>query len=244
MNEASMLLGVAAIVGGFIRGFAGFGGPMTIIPILGLFYPPALSIWIMAVVDLAANIYLVPTAWRHATVRVYLPLILGSGLTLALGVYALVLVDPVTMRRVICVSIILACGLLMSGWLFRGRLGTTSWLAVGAASGLVLGATLIAVVTSLFLNAASRDAQENRANFIVWGCVTGAAMVALLSGQQDSAGEHLPIIALLSAIYFVGCIVGALAQQRVTGLLVRKLTLALIIFIAGAGLAASYNVFE
>ena len=49
--------------------------------------------------------------------------------------------------------------------------------------------------------------------------------------------------ASLGVIFFIGCIVGALAQQRVTGLPVRQSTLALIILIAGTSLAASYNVF-
>ena len=48
MYETPTLLCLAAMVGGFIRGFSGFGGPMIIIPILNLFYPPSLSIWILA----------------------------------------------------------------------------------------------------------------------------------------------------------------------------------------------------
>ncbi|GAF73858.1 unnamed protein product [marine sediment metagenome] len=160
MSESHMLLAGAAIIGGFVRGFAGFGGPMILIPVLNLFYPPVLSIWIMAVVDLASNVYLVPTAGKFAQPKIYVPLIVGSLLTMTLGIYALVLVDAVTMRRAICIAIILACCLLMSGWLFRGRLSSYAWGAVGAASGLVLGATLIAVVTSVFLNAASRDSQK------------------------------------------------------------------------------------
>ena len=56
MDASVIPLSLAATAGGFIRGFSGFGGPMTITPVLSLYYSPALAIWIMAVVDLAANI--------------------------------------------------------------------------------------------------------------------------------------------------------------------------------------------
>lgn len=243
MDESVIPLSLAAIVGGFIRGFSGFGGPMTIIPVLSLYYSPALAIWIMAVVDLAANIYLVPTATRQASAKIFGPLIAGSLLTLPLGIYALVLIDAVLMQRIICVAIILACCLLMSGWIFRGKLGTGAWLAVGAASGTVLGATLIAVVTSVFLNAASRDARENRANFIVWGFATGVAMAVLLSRQHVSIAQHLPIVALLAVVYLVGCIIGALGQQRASGSFGRRATLVLIMLVASTSLTASFGVF-
>lgn len=243
MDEAAILFCLAAIFGGYIRGFSGFGGPMTIIPVLSLYYPPALAIWIMAVVDLAANVYLVPTAARHASLRTYGPLIVGSLLTLPLGIYALFVVDAVVMQRVICVAIILACCLLISGWVFRGRLGMGAWFAVGAVSGMVLGATLIAVVTSVFLNAAGQDVRENRANFIVWACAIGIAMAVLLSSQHASIAEHLPVMALLAIVYLAGCIMGATGQQRASGPIGRRITLLLIILVATTSLAASFGVF-
>ena len=195
----------------------------------------------MALVDLVANIYLVPTAKRYATASVYVPLVVGSLITMAIGIYALVVFDAVTMRRVICVAIIISCCILLSGWMFRRRLATGSWLAVGAASGLVLGATMIAVVTSVFLNAAGDDAERNRANFIIWGCVTGVAMVVLLGFLAPSGTEYLPVAAVLSVFYFAGCIAGALFQQRAKLRFVRQITLVLIILIAATSLAASFR---
>ena len=242
MDTASVLLGLSALLGGTIRGFSGFGGPMTMIPVLNLFYPPSITIWIMAVIDLPANIYLIPSAQRHANANIWIPLTLGTLITIPLGVYALVLVDATDMRRVICVAIILACCLLLSGWLYRGRLGPASWAAVGAASGLVLGATLIAVVTTVFLNAASRDAQENRANIIIWAFATGVVMVVLLSYQGFAGSEHFLMIAMLTGIYFVSCIAGTFVQRRFSSMSARKLVLILIIVIATGGLASSYNV--
>ena len=214
------------------------------IPVLNLFYPPSLTIWMMAVIDLPANVYLIPSARKHANAHIWVPLSLGTFATMSLGVYLLVLVDETIMRSVICVGIILACCVLLSGWLYRGQMGIVSWVTVGAVSGLVLGATLIAVVTTVFVNAASRDAQENRANIVFWAFPTSIVMLVLLSYGGIAGSEHLPMITLLTAIYFFSCIAGTLVQQRFDNSYVRKATLILIILIAIGGLASTYNVFH
>jgi uncharacterized membrane protein YfcA len=236
-----LLTGVA--VGGFIRGFVGFGGPMTVIPLLAIYYPPAVAIWIMALIDFPPNAFLIPSTWRYAKPQIYLPLIIGTVLTLAIGVYGLVMIDAVLMRRIISVAIILACLLLLSGWMYRGRVNTGGWLAVGALSGLVAGATLIAVVTSVFLNAASRDLQANRANFIFWGFALSIVLITLLALQQDDLLANAEVIGVMAVVYFLACGGGAIAQRHFQHPVVRQLTLVLIILIATSTLLGSYGFF-
>ncbi len=243
MTEMHAILAVGALLGGFVRGFAGFGGPMVLIPMLSVFYPPLLALWMMVLIDALPNAYLVPNAWRYANAKIFLPLIVGSLITVALGSYALVVFDELLMRRVICIGIIIACAILLSGWTYRGRVGTAGWIGVGGLSGLVMGAMLIAVVSSVFLNAASRDARANRANFIIWGLVMTAAMIPLLGRHQIALAEHLPTMALLAATYFVGGILGTVLQSRSQNRYARPATLGLIIMIAGTSLVGSFGVF-
>lgn len=244
MTELHGLLLLGVFVGGTVRGFAGFGGPMVVIPLLSIFVPPATAVWIVALIDLPPNIFMIPTAWRHATARIFVPLAIGSVLTLGIGAYALVMIDAVIMQRVISAAIIVACAVLLSGWMYRGYIATSAWLGVGALSGLVAGATLIAVVTSVFLNAASRDAQANRANFIVWGFVMASAMVLILGSQQPSTAMPVSDIVLLAAVYFAGCLAGTLGQQRFQSPYIRQATLALITLIATSSLAGSFGLFK
>ncbi|MGI9478775.1 MAG: sulfite exporter TauE/SafE family protein [Hyphomicrobiaceae bacterium] len=241
MDGATALMVLSAFLGGLIRGFSGFGGPMIMIPVLNLFYPPSLTIWMMAMIDLPSNVYLIPSARKHANARIWVPLSLGTFATMSLGVYLLVVVDETVMRSVICVGIILACCVLLSGWLYRGQMGKRSWAMVGAASGLVLGATYIAVVTTVFVNAASRDAQGNRANIIFWAFATSIVMIVLLSYGGIADSRHFPMITMLAAIYFFSCIAGTLAQQRFGNSYARTATLLLIILIAIGGLASTHN---
>lgn len=243
MTELHGLLLLGVFLGGTVRGFAGFGGPMVVIPLLSISFPPATAVWIVALIDLPPNIFMIPTAWRHSTAKIFVPLIIGSLLTVGIGAYALVMIDALIMQRVISVAIIVACAVLLSGWMYRGRIGKSAWLGVGALSGLVGGATLIAVVTSVFLNAASSDAKANRANFIVWGFFMAAAMVLILGNQHQSTSMPVSDIAQLAAVYFTGCLAGTLAQQRFQSPYIRQATLALIVLIAGSSLAGSYGVF-
>ena len=107
----------------------------------------------------------------------------------------------------------------------------------------VAGACAIAVVTSVFLNAASRDAEQNRANFIIWACITGVAVVLLLSGGQNaSLTAQSAVIVPMTAVYFIGCVAGTVLVQRFKTAWARPLTLTLIIVIAATSLLATYNV--
>jgi uncharacterized membrane protein YfcA len=58
------VLGPTAAVAGLVRGFAGFGGPLLMLPVLNAFLPPATSLWVMWV-DLLVSVRLLPDARRH-----------------------------------------------------------------------------------------------------------------------------------------------------------------------------------
>src|SRR5262245_51316946 len=91
-----------ALLAGVIRGFAGFGGPLVMLPALNIFMPPAVSIPVMMWIDLLVNVRLVPEVARTANRDVLVPVIGGAMLTIPLGVLALLAIDPGVMKR--CVS--------------------------------------------------------------------------------------------------------------------------------------------
>ena len=101
-----VLVPVAAIAG-FVRGFAGFGGPLLMLPILSFFFPPAASVVLMMLIDISVNLKLVPEVRHDASRAVILPLFVGTLLAMPVGVWALVYIDPVTMKRMLNGSILL-----------------------------------------------------------------------------------------------------------------------------------------
>jgi uncharacterized membrane protein YfcA len=226
----------AALVGGFLRGFAGFGGPLFMLPILNVFLPPAISAGVMMWVDLFANVQLLPGA-RHGSSRaVVIPLTLGTLAAMPAGMYLLLTVDPVLMKRVICGAILAAALVLLTGWRYRRAVSSRIYAGVGALSGFVMGATSIAAVTPLFLSAGNHSAIENRANFIVWVFLATILFVGILAARGTLDAGDVVKIALLTPAYLAGIALGSRLVRGTSDQTVRRAVLALIITVALAGL--------
>jgi uncharacterized protein len=225
-----------SMIGGFLRGFAGFGGPLFMLPILNAFFPPASSIGIMMWVDIFANVHLLPHARRHSSSRVVVPLTIGTLIGMPLGASVLLAADPAVMKRTIAAAILAAALILLSGWRYPGRIGKPTLAGVGVLSGSVMGASAIAVVTPLFLSASSDTAAQNRANFIVWVFFATVLLLAILmwNGKLDSG--DLGTIAVLTPAYLLGTVLGSHMQGRAKDLTVRRTVLVLVIAVAAVSL--------
>lgn len=228
------LVPIAALAG-FVRGFAGFGGPLLMLPVLNIFLPAAMSIAVMMWVDLFANIRLLPDARRHFSQDVVVPLTIATFLTMPAGAYLLITIDPLIMKRVISVAILAAALVLLTGWRYKGKAGTGIYAAVGAFSGLVMGATSIAVVTALFLNAGGQTPAQSRANFIVWVFLSTLLLIAILIARGVLGSEDIVTIVTLTCIYLGGVVLGSRFHHRASDLFVRRVTLSLIVVVALVG---------
>jgi uncharacterized membrane protein YfcA len=225
-----------AVIGGFLRGFAGFGGPLFMLPIFNVFFPPTMSIAIIMWVDLFSNIQILPDVLRNSSAAVVFPLTIGTLLGMPIGVYVLLTADPLLMKRVISGAILVAALTLLSGWRYPRRLGPKTFGAVGILSGSVMGATAIAVVTPLFLAASSHTASENRANFIVWVFFATILLIAILAWNGTLALGDIWIIVALIPAYLIGIAFGNRAQRRASELTVRRAVLVLVVAVAFVGL--------
>jgi uncharacterized protein len=125
---------------------------------------------------------------------------------------------------------------LLSGWRYRGRANVATWAGVGVLSGLVMGATSLAVTAVLFLQADQQSAAESRANFIVWVFAATLALLALLIAQSALRPGYLEVIAVLTPLYLLGTIIGAKWYDRAPEQLVRRVVLILASAIGAAGL--------
>lgn len=238
-GKALAILVPVAALAGFIRGFSGFGGPLIMLPILGLYLAPAEAVWVMMWVDILVNVRLVPEARRDLSARVFLPLLAGTVATMPIGLWLLTTIDAVLMKRVLCVAILIAALVLLSGWRYRGEATKATWLGIGGLSGVVMGATSLAVTVALFLNAGRQTAAEARANFIVWVFATTLVYIAMLTWQRAAATGQLGTILVLAPVYVLAATLGASVQRAADEALVRRLVLMLVVVIALMGLVLS-----
>lgn len=238
LEPVYLVLLPVSLAAGFVRGFSGFGGPLLMLPILTHYLTPADSIWISLWVDLLVNLRLLPEVRRQVCRSVLLPIVLGALATLPLGVKLMAGTDPELMKRAIGGAIFIAALVLLSGWRYPSQPGHATWLGVGLFSGLVFGATSLAVPLMLFLSADRQSAAQVRANFIVWVFIATVALLVLLVTQGALRAGNLTLITMLAPLYFVGTIAGAQWQGVAPERAVRLLVLLLAAAIGGVSAVA------
>jgi uncharacterized membrane protein YfcA len=224
------------VLGGFLRGFAGFGGPLLMLPVLNAFLTPAVSVSVMMWIDLFSNVQLLPEARHDSSRTVVIPLTVGTFIAMPAGAYLLLTLDAAIMKRAICGAILVAAIVLLTGWRYRGPLGRNIYGAVGALSGLVMGATSIAAVTPLFLGASQHTMKENRANFIVWVFMATILLVAILALAGTLGVGDWIAIAVLTPAYILGTTLGSRFNRRASDAHVRRAVLVMIMAVAVGGL--------
>jgi uncharacterized membrane protein YfcA len=232
-----LILAVTALVAGIVRGFAGFGGPMVLLPFATAILGPAAAVWVVILTDISVSLRLIPDVRYDAQKSVVVPLSIGTLVTMPAATLALVSLDADLMRRLICLAILIASLVMLSGWRSRRDLTTGQWYAVGGLAGIVMGLTSLGITAALFLQAGDTTARVARANFIIWLFVCSIALLALLAVQGGGpTGELWPFLAIAPA-YFVGTLIGMRLFCIVSDTAGRRAILVLVAIIASVGLA-------
>lgn len=227
---------LASMVAGVIRGLAGFGGPLLLIPFLNLMFPPATTVAAVLLADIIASLQLVPKAWRQASLRVPGWLLLGTAAAVPVGTILLAWADPALMKRLISGAILIIAIVVLLGWRYRAPLRAQGYAGVGALAGVVMGATGIAAVVPLFLNAGQDTAARNRAHFILWVLVASVWTCVTLAVAAPPTTQMLVLTLLLLPAYGGGVFLGSRLVTRISDTTLRRGVLMLVIVAAMTGL--------
>ena len=149
--EMFLIAGAVALVAGVVRGFAGFGGGAIMILILTQFYDPTSVIARIVLIDMVANVRLLPTTLREVEWRTAGTVTVASCVAIPLGILVLLAVDPLIMKRGIAAVIAVSTLILLSGRRFEAAPTMPVLIGVGLLSGVILGATFIAIVFMIFI---------------------------------------------------------------------------------------------
>jgi len=167
--DALPALLLAAVSAGVVRGFSGFGSAMLFVPIASAAVEPRQAVVLLFVIDGIISVPLLPGGWRHCNWREVAPLSLGAALTVPLGGYLLVSVDPTALRWALATLALGAVAVLSSGWRYRRIPGTGLSAAVGMSSGLLGGmASFYGPPIVLFWLGGLSSGRTVRANVIVY----------------------------------------------------------------------------
>ena len=163
-----LLAAIAVFIGGFLRGFVGFGGALVVVPIMALAFTPKFAVALHAITELPGIIQLLPTAVRHCDRKTVLPMILALVISTPLGVYVLTAVDTDTMRIVISALVLFMVAMLAWNTRIVYAAGMRVSVIGGVIGGIIQGAAGIGgppVVTLLLSR--GNDPDTTRGNIVV-----------------------------------------------------------------------------
>jgi len=230
------ILTPVVFVAGLVRGTTGFAGPLIMVPVLGFFYSPASAIAISTLVDLSSNVSLLGDALRQASRITVVSLICGALLTIPFGGYALLAFDASVIARTMYAVVGFFSVVLLSGWRYKKSLSARQYFGVGAASGVILGATSFGVAVLPFLYSGADTAARGRANFILWAlfCALIGFAIVLVGGRVGAL--ELTRALLLIPIYVAGTYLGNRIAKRIDDALLRRIVLVVLLATAIAGI--------
>jgi hypothetical protein len=226
----SLSIAIAAtVVGGIVRGYSGFAGPMIMLPVLTILFGPVTAVVTIMLVDLAGVVVLVPEAFREGSRRVSIPLILGTLACMPFGSYLLLAADPAIMKDLIIYAVIGTAVALLFGWRYRRPLGLAALLGVGVVSGGFLSAAYIGAIAPLFLYAGPDSARRSRANIILWSFFSGLVLVSILIYGGAVTDVELWRALTMAPFYFGAIYAGSRLFQGIDEALFRRTVLVILI---------------
>lgn len=235
-NELGIVMTAAvSLCAGFIRGFTGFGGPAFMLAILALFYAPISIIGKILVVDLASSTYLFVKIRRQINWKHTLALAIPTMLSMPLGQWLLLNIDPIDMRRIISTVILVTSLLMLWGVRYKHPLSVSAMIGLGIVSGFVFGATYIALVVVAAVLLGPYDKNTARTLIISWAFLVAAwyGVISVYSGATKWA--DVTIAAPGAVLYFVGVWLGSLLFNRAREEDYRRVALATLSVIAILG---------
>jgi len=220
---------LAAITAGLVRGFAGFGAGLILMPVASSVIDPRIAAAVFLVVDSILTLPMIPSALRKAHWPTVLPAAIGALCLVPFGAWVLINADVTLLRWGIPILILAMLLLLLSGWRYHGAPIWPASLGVGAFAGLLGGVAQIPgppVVT--YWMAGPLPAATIRANLISFFAITtvGSAVSYFVGGLFTA--ETLQYMLMVAPAYALALWLGTRVFTFASESSFRKITYGLI----------------
>ncbi len=235
-------LAAAAALAGLVRGFSGFGAAMIYVPIAAALFEPRIATVTLFIFDVLATLHMLLAAFRHCTWREVLPITIGAAVTFPIGVKFLVSVDPVLLRWIISVLIIVVVSAMTAGWRYRRAPGYATSAGVGALAGVGGGlAGLLGPPVILFWLGGQSGAATVRWNIFAFFGLISVVGAATFWASGLFTREVVTTGLVLTPLYAAAIVAGSWLFGKATDRQFRVLALSLCAAIALATLPLWQN---
>jgi hypothetical protein len=199
-----------ATVCGLVRGFSGFGSALIYMPLTAAVYDPRTAAVTLLLVDFISSTPFAIPEVRRCTWSEVLPITVAMIVTVPIGTYLLIVLDPIVLRWGIAVLVLGLVAVLMSGWRYRGPSTLPITAGVGAVAGIGAGAVQIAgPAVILYWLSRGNNAVTLRANLMVFFIFCGVVLIADYAIQGLFTTSLVALSLLFAPVYMIGVWVGA-----------------------------------
>lgn len=171
----------AVCVAGLVRGFAGFGSAMIIMPAASSILSPVEAIIFLIAAEVIGPLPNAPAAWREGAPRDVALLMLGAMATLPLGLWMLSRIDATLFGWIVSFAVLVLLALTVAGWRLKGALTRGLTVATGAVGGFMTGfAGLPGPPVIMLYMASALPVAVIRANFLLYLLAIDLVLFALM----------------------------------------------------------------
>ncbi len=236
MTEIAVI--AVVFLSGLMRGITGFGGAMLMAPPLSFLIGPVATVVTALSLESAAALVMFPDALPKINKGILAFLILPAIVTVPIGGYLLVTLDPLIARKIIAAVVVVFSLVLLMGIRYSGKPRPTTSLLLGSVVGVLLGATSVgAPPVILYLLSGPDPHTVTRANLTVF--VTAIALVGLVMlAFAGAITSKLVLSAFLLCVPYLGATwLGGKLFGRLSDVTVRRLALSFMLVMGVVSLA-------
>ncbi len=232
MDSTDLLATLTVLIAGLVRGITGFGGAMLMSPVLSILLGPVPAVVTALTLESAAALIVFPEALPQVRWRTMLSLMVPAAVTVPLGGYFLLTLDPVIARKLISAIVVLFSFILLMGFRYHGKPRASTSAVLGAVVGVLLGATSVgAPPVIIYLLSGPDPVAVTRANLTVFVTAISVFGLIMLAGAGAISLVLGPAL-LLSALIFMGATwLGGKLFSRLTDVAVRRVALSFMLLI-------------
>lgn len=201
---------LAVCVAGLVRGFAGFGSAMIIMPVASSLLSPVGALVFVTMTDLFGPLPNLARALKDGNRADALRLGFGALLAMPAGVWAVSRLDAEIFGWMVSCVVLGLLALVMAGWRYRGMLTARLIVATGALGGFLGGLTGLAGPPVIMLYMASAlPAAAIRANFLLYLLTIDLSMIVTLTLFDLLETGAMLVGVILAAPYMLSNALGA-----------------------------------
>jgi len=231
LDHGFWIVAVLALIAGTVRGFAGFGAGMIMIPFVSALYGPKIGASSILIADGILTLPYLLKAIRFYEPRTVAPVALGSVVAIPIGTYLLTSIDPTPIRWAIAPIIAGLLAITLSGWRYQGIPKAGVSFATGAASGFLSGLIQLSGPPVIVLwMSGPFPPQTIRANIFVYFAIMSVVTVICYAIGGIFSNGLLPVLVPMIPCYAVGLVVGGRFFGKADPKLFRRVAVALIGF--------------